>query len=104
MKRDNALSIAGVSKHQYYYKALPKKRGCKPSLVTLKLENAVTVQVPNSEVIQNVQEIQSDPDTDYGYHKMTFALLVLGYMINHKKVYRLMEESHLLKDKHQKAS
>ena len=26
----------------------------------------------------------------------------LGYLINHKKVYRLMEEYHLLKEKHEK--
>jgi hypothetical protein len=40
---------------------------------------------------------KEDPDTDYGYHKMTYALLILGYLINHKKVYRLMHEGHLLK-------
>jgi transposase InsO family protein len=103
MKRDTALGITGISKHQYYYNILPDKRGCKPSSTSLKLEEDGMIEVPNLEVIDQITEIQSDPDTDYGYHKMTFALLLLGYMINHKKVYRLMDESHLLKDRHQKA-
>ncbi|WP_216664208.1 IS3 family transposase, partial [Lentimicrobium sp. S6] len=33
----------------------------------------------------------------YGYRKMYFALMMLGYYINHKKVYRLMEENDLLR-------
>ena len=48
--------------------------------------------------------MQADPDTDYGYHKMTYVLLILGYLINHKKVYRLMNENDLLKDRLQKPS
>jgi len=57
----------------------------------------------NTEVVQQISDIQSDPDTDYGYHKMTFALLILGYLINHKKVYRLMDENQLLKERYKKA-
>ncbi|HLW07675.1 MAG TPA: IS3 family transposase [Marinilabiliaceae bacterium] len=45
-----------------------------------------------------MKTISEDPDTDYGYRKMTYALMILGYIINHKKVYRLMHEHHLLKD------
>ena len=103
MKRDTALNISGVSKHQYYYQSQPDKRGRKPSITTSKLEDEGIVQVLNTDVVQQIMDIQKDPDTDYGYHKMTFALLLLGYVINHKKVYRLMDESHLLKDRHQKA-
>jgi len=103
MKRDTALRISGVSKHQYYYQSQPDKRGRKPSTTTSKLEVDGMIPILNTEVVQQITDIQKDPDTDYGYHKMTFALLLLGYMINHKKVYRLMEENHLLKDRHQKA-
>ena len=42
--------------------------------------------------------IHQDPDTDYGYHKMTSALKLIGYQINHKKVYRLMKEAQILKE------
>jgi len=103
MKRDTALGIADVSKHQYYHHPQPDHRGRKPSMTTSKLEDSGVIQVLNEDVVQQITDIQEDPDTDYGYHKMTYALLILGFMINHKKVYRLMHEGHLLKDRYQKA-
>lgn len=103
MKRDIALKITGVSKHQYYYQPKRGNRGRRPSSTTRKLNGRAMIQVPNSDVIEQVKEIQSDPDTDYGYHKMTYALMILGFLINHKKLYRLMNQSHLLKDRHMKA-
>jgi transposase InsO family protein len=63
----------------------------------------VKVEVPNQAVVEEIKAIQSDPDTDYGYRKMHFALMMLGYYLNHKKVYRLMKESGLLKERHRRA-
>ena len=37
-----------------------------------------------------------DEDTQYGYKRMTAAMMLLGYMIGSKKVYRLMKENGLL--------
>lgn len=102
MKRDAALAIAGLSKHQYYYKPKPGKRGKPSSQETLKIKGNDVERVPNNVVVQQMKETQSDPDTDYGYHKMTYVLLILGFYINHKKVYRLMDENDLLKDRSQK--
>ena len=104
MKRDTALSIAGISKHQYYYKPSSKKRGRSPSKTTLKIKDDNVNKVANEIVVQEIREIQKDPDTDYGYHKMTHALMILGYLINHKKVYRLMNKNQLLKERHKKYS
>ena len=59
-------------------------------------------EVPNQEVVEEIKRVQSDPDTDYGYRKMYFALMILGYYINHKKVYRLMQESGLLKERYKR--
>lgn len=102
MKRDNALAIAGLSKHQYYYKPKPGKRGKPPSQETLKISGTDVDRVPNQSVVEQIKATQNDPDTDYGYHKMTYVLLILGFYINHKKVYRLMDENNLLKDRSQK--
>jgi len=52
--------------------------------------------------VEQIKNIKKDPDINYGYRKMTFALILLGYKINHKKVYRLMKENELLKDKYKK--
>jgi transposase InsO family protein len=98
MKRDTALSIAGITKHQYYYRSLGKARGRKASEDTLRIEGDNVERVPNSEVVKAIKGIQQDPDTDYGYRKMTSAMMILGFIINHKKVYRIMKQNLLLKD------
>jgi len=98
MKRDTAISIAGITKHQYYYRPTGKTRGRKASESTFKVDGDDVDKVPNNKVVESIKEIQEDPDTDYGYRKMTFALMILGFIINHKKVYRLMKENLLLKD------
>lgn len=103
MKRDTGLSIAGITKHQYYYRPKGKKRGRKASDFTLKIARDSVEKTSNTTVIEAIKEIQKDPDTDYGYRKMTIGLMILGFIINHKKVYRLMKENLLLKDFAKKA-
>lgn len=103
MKRDDALTIAGITKHQYYYRASGTTKGRRASEITLKIENDNIEKTPNYMVVGAIKEIQEDPDTDYGYRKMTYALMILGFIINHKKVYRLMKENLLLKDVAKKA-
>jgi putative transposase len=105
LKLDVSLKIAKITKHQYYYKPLKSKQGIKCSAETLYLgEDGVWASISNSAVILCIQEIQSDEDTNYGYQKMTVNLKLLGYQINHKKVYRIMGEAQLLKEKHEKPS
>lgn len=55
------------------------------------------VDCGNSEVIEHITEIQKDPDTDYGYRKMTVQLILLGLLIHHKEIYRLMQAAQFLK-------
>ena len=96
MKRDTALQICRMSKHQFYYRRKPKTRAGKPvSSQTLYYDELVD----NSVITDLIREIQSDQDTDYGYQKTHRQLIQCGFTINHKKVYRLMKESGLLKEK-----
>jgi putative transposase len=55
-------------------------------------------------VVKQIKQTKEDPDTDYGYRKMYAALMILGYYINHKKVYRIMKEQHLLKERYKRQS
>jgi len=103
MTRDKALIIANITKHQYYYRPSGKTKGRKASHVTLKVGGENVERTSNNQVVEVIKDIQQDPDTDYGYRKMTSALMILGYIINHKKVYRLMNENLLLKDMAKKA-
>jgi len=102
LNRDKALSILDLSKHQYYYEQTGHRPGKQPSQITKKLEGQEIITVSNQEVVDKVKETQQDPDTDYGYRKMYTLLMIAGYFINHKKVYRLMRDARLLKERHKK--
>lgn len=94
-----ALPIAEISKAQYYHRSKQGKPGRIPSGNTLKISHGQQGAVPNAHVVQQIKEIQKDTDLNYGYHTMTKSLQLMGYRINHKKVYRLMKENSLLEDK-----
>lgn len=107
MKRDDCLSLANLTKHAYYYR--PKGRenaGIKASNETLFYlsEDQVFIKVPNSRVMDEIVFALLDPDMNYGYKAMTAHLQLRGYVINHKKVYRLMEENNLLQDARKKST
>lgn len=59
--------------------------------------------VSNEVVVNKIVAIKSEPETDYGYKAMTAALMLLGFIINHKKVYRLMHHWQLLHEARRKA-
>lgn len=105
MKLDVSLQVAKITKHQYYYKSKATKQGLKPSLSTLYIgKDGVEMSILNTELTALMRLIHQDEDTDYGHRKMSVALKLVGYQINHKKVYRLMKEAQMLKEKHQKPS
>ena len=81
------------------------KQGIKPSLSSIYIGlDGVEITILNTEIISLIRLIHLDSDTDYGHRKMTSALKLIGYQINHKKVYRLMKEAQMLKEKHEKPS
>ncbi|MEO7177124.1 MAG: DDE-type integrase/transposase/recombinase [Sediminibacterium sp.] len=106
MKRDTVLQIAGISKHQYYYRPLGTRGGRQPILLTplLSADGSVT-QVEEKQVVEQIKSIKTSCELeDYGYRKVCIALMMSGLMINHKKVYRIMSEYQLLNDRHQRPS
>ena len=96
LKRDHALLISGMTRHQYYYKKKGEKRGRKCSTHTPHHQADGCVLVSNENVVERIKEAQSDPDQVQGYHGIRMFLMLLGFVINHKKVYRLMKENQLL--------
>jgi transposase InsO family protein len=96
LKRDAVLKITGMTKHQYYYKPRQGHRGKRPAVRTLKRENSAIVEIPDTLIVEQLTQLKQTPDTNYGYKKMTYLLMLLGFYINHKKVYRLMKQNNLL--------
>lgn len=91
------LKYVALSASSYYFEkavGTPKKRGIKPSEFTLILGGG---KVPNSEVVIQVKKLLKNEFIDYGYLKVTYYLQdELSYLINHKKVFRLMRIHQLL--------
>lgn len=92
IKVADAVKIAGIKRSTYYYKSYGKRKGKQPSMYTLK--NGV--MVPNEEVLKGILKNIDAEYHDYGYQTLTVLLKREGFLINKKKVYRLMKENHLL--------
>jgi putative transposase len=91
------LRFVGLSASSYYYQPLqtqPSTRGIKPSEYTRTVSGA---WVHNDDVVAALSALLKMEFVDYGYLKCTYHLRdELGYLINHKKVFRLMRDNQLL--------
>jgi hypothetical protein len=76
----------------FYYKAHPGQRGMKPSTHTCYNGSIIT----NEEVVVKIKELISGPYNAYGYQSINDDLIALGYLINHKNTYRIMDFHNLL--------
>ena len=94
-----ACKIARISKSGYYYKPLGTKKGKTPSHTTF-CQNGEIVE--NQVVLENINDIVSPDFTEYGYQTVTMLLKQRKFIINRKKVYRLMKENNLLLSKTRK--
>ncbi len=93
-KVDVCLEAAKVSSSSFYYEFRPGKKGKNASEYTRKTDGS---SVPNSEVVDQIRQLLAHEFVDYGYLKVTHWLRKrAGFLINKKKVYRLMKEHKLL--------
>jgi len=90
-----------LPRSSFYYKPSGGKRGMNPSSQTAMIDGTL---VPNTEVVDKIRSILSGEFVCYGYHKVTMQLKQEDFIINRKKVYRLMDENSLLLGKTIKTS
>lgn len=86
----------GIPRSLFYSKQSERKRDRKPSSFTVKNANGIDEIVSNASVVEVIEDLLSREFVCYGYKKVTKHLQNFGYLINKKKVRRLMKESHLL--------
>jgi putative transposase len=77
----------------FYYKPSGTLKGIRPSTHSVNQDGEL---FENGEVVKDIEKTLSQEFCCYGYRNMTGELKELGWIINHKKVYRLMKESRLL--------
>jgi hypothetical protein len=87
------LEWAGLAPSTFYYKRSGARKGIKPSTHTVTVHGEM---IENKIVVMQVERVLRQEFCCYGYKNMTAELRELGWIINHKKVYRLMKEARLL--------
>jgi transposase InsO family protein len=89
-----------MSKNQFYHKSSGLKPGRGHSKTTRYCDPKTkeVVEVNNEEVVQRIVSLKLDPDHANHYRLIALGLCILGFFINHKKVYRLMFEYLLLEE------
>jgi putative transposase len=104
MKRDQALKIATLTRHQFYY--IPtgsKSRGRPKSTHTQQVKPEEIVMVPNSVIEKEMLKIERDPDLSCGALRMTQQLQLKGFVINRKKTAAIMAALGITKNNRRKA-
>jgi putative transposase len=87
------LIWSGINPSSYYYVSQTGKPGRKPSETTLRTDGSV---VSNHEVLEEIKNILGIEFLCYGCVPVTDELFDRGFIVNHKKVYRLMSENNLV--------
>jgi len=89
--------MVGMVASSYYRTPSNGKKGNKPSKLTY---HATKGLVDQSIVMASVKGILGHEFIDCGYRLMTSYLKKDGYLINHKKLYRMMKQANMLKLEH----
>lgn len=87
------LRWSEVSPSSFYYKRSGGKKGIKQSTHSLNQHGEL---FENTVVIRDIEKTLHQEFCCYGYRNMSGELKEMGWIINHKKVYRLMKEHKLL--------
>lgn len=90
------LNVVGIPRSSYYYKPVAGG-GCRGIVKTTHTSTKTGELITNHQVVADIKEVLGKEFVDYGYLKVTHYLRQeKGYIINPKKVYRLMREHGLL--------
>ncbi len=89
--------MVGIIASSYYRIPRDGKKGNKPSVLTY---HKTKGWVEQSVIISAIKTILSHEFIDCGYRLMCSYLKKDGYLINHKKLYRIMKEANMLKLEH----
>lgn len=93
VSKQELMQWSSVPRSTFYYKRADGLRGRKPSTTTLTRDGELA---DNTTVLKDVETILQNEFCCYGYKNVWDSLREHGYIINHKKVYRLMKAHNLL--------
>lgn len=107
-----AIKLASIPRSTYYSNLKEKDHSNKENKTSIgrpvstttarlicKDRNIINEIIPNEIVKDEIMSLFSNEFICYGYNKVTWYLKRSGYLINRKKVYRLMKELNILRPK-----
>lgn len=87
------LTWSSLQSSSYYYKTTGGTKGVRPSTHSINKDGEL---FGNAFVVKDIENTLHQEFCCYGYRNITGELKEKGWIINHKKVYRLMKEHKLL--------
>ena len=92
------LALLKIPRSTHYYSppSLQIRRGRKASTITERITDSGIISITDEQLLLDITDLLSKEFVCYGYKKVTKYLQRSGYIINRKKVFRLMKENNLL--------
>jgi len=95
-KVTKVLSMVDISRSTFYYRVVTGRKGRKPEKYVMHRRGQLFSE---QAVIEEIKHLLSQEFVNYGYIKVSMYLKDKGYIINKKRVYRIMKENRLLLNK-----
>ena len=92
------LSLLDIPRSTHYHSppSLQIRGGRKASLMTERITDSGIIAITDEQLLLDIRDLLGREFVCYGYRKVTKYLQRSGYVINRKKVFRLMKENNLL--------
>ena len=92
--KNKIIKMAGMVESSYYRAPTLGRKGNSPSKLTF---HKTIGHVDQASIVNAIKNVLGHEFIDCGYRLMTAYLKRDGYLINHKKLYRIMKEEGMLK-------
>ena len=98
MNISRILALLKIPRSTHYYSppSLQIRRGRKAYTITERITDSGIISITNEQLLLDITDLMSKEFVCYGYKKVCKYLQRSGYIINRKKVFRLMKENNLL--------
>ena len=92
------LTLLKIPRSTHYHSppSLQIRRGRKFSLITERITDSGIIAITDEQLLLDITDLLSREFVCYGYRKVTKYLQRSGYVINRKKVFRILKENYLL--------
>ena len=98
MNISRILALLKIPRSTHYYSppSLHLRRGRKSSLITERITDSGIIAITDEQILLDIRDLLSREFVCYGYKKVCKYLQRSGYIINRKKVFRILKENNLL--------